>query len=168
MTGFLHAFCALAVFCGAALRLAPEGSVRRVMRVTVTAVLALSLLAGLGGLQDAAMQDSLARLHESEQRFRSDAEAAVQRMDRLVIEEELRSYIRNKAEQRGVVLSGIVLEMRWHTDGFWLPHGITLSGTGERAVIGELLGELEAELGVSRERMRWVDDEGLEKPTETA
>ena len=44
MNQALRELCLMAVFCGAALRLAPEGAVRRVMNVLVTAVLLICLL----------------------------------------------------------------------------------------------------------------------------
>lgn len=159
MSRTLREFCVLAVFCGAALRLAPEGGVRRVMKVLVTAVLLISLLGSVKGLDGAALLRETARVHESELRLRQRADDARRRLDRLVIEEELTEYILNKAGEKGVRILDTKLSLRWDSSGFWLPESAEIRGSGPTDAILGLLGELRAELGLQEDRLNWVDDD---------
>ncbi len=163
MSAAIRSFCILAVFCGAALQLTPEGSVRRILQVLVTAILLIQLLSGIRSLDRDLLGREIGRLRENEQRFRLEAQDVRERMDRLVIEEEVRSYIQNKAGQKGLTVTDIQPELRWETEGCWIPTGLTLRGKGSGEAVSELLAELEAELGIPRERQQWIEDEGLEE-----
>lgn len=163
MSGTIRSFCVLAVFCGAALQITPEGSVRHILQVLVTAVLLIQLLSGIRSLDSDLLGREIGRLRENEQRFRLETQDVQVRMDRLVIEDELRTYIQNKAGQKGLSVTDIQPELHWETEGCWLPTGLTLRGSGSRDAISELFSELEAELGIPRERQRWIEDEGLEE-----
>lgn len=158
MNQALRELCVLAVFCGAALRLAPEGTVRRVMNVLVTAVLLIALLGAVDGFDADTLRVETARVRENELRFAQNAEEARRRLDRLVIEEELNAYIQNKAGEKGLRINRSEITLRWETEGFWLPDEVTLFGVGDTDAAARLLGELRAELGLSEERLRWVDD----------
>jgi len=155
----LRTLCVLAVFCGAALRLTPEGGVKRVMQVLISALLLGELLSGLLSLPADLALDT-ARIREQENRLLLSSADARERMNRLVIEEELRTYIQNKAEGHGVSLSEVEISLRWETDGLWLPEAATLYGTGEETAVSRLLGELSAELGIRREKLQWDGDDG--------
>ncbi len=159
MRDALRTLCVLAVFCGAALRLAPEGGVKRVMQVLISALLLGELLSGLLSLPTDLALDT-ARLRENENRLLQTAADSRERMNRLVIEEELRTYIQNKAAGLGVSLTAVELSLRWETDGLWLPDSITLRGTGDESAVSRLLGELGAELGIERGKLKWDGDDG--------
>ena len=160
MSQVLREFCVLAVFCGAALRLAPEGSVRRVMQVLVSAVLLIALLGAFESLDADTLRVETARVRENERRFAQSADDTRRRLDRLVIEEELRAYIQNKAGEMGLRLTEAEISLRWETEGFWLPDQVRLRGSGDAAAAARLLGELRAELGLREERLCWIDEEG--------
>ena len=162
----LNGFCVLAVFCGAALRLAPEGTVRRVMSVLVSAILLLQLFTGIGLEDLESIPADLGRIREAEQRFRQESGELRERLDRLVIEEELRTYIQNKAEQHGVQISEVELELRWQTEGYWLPWSLKVVAGGTERDFAPLLRELSAELGLPEERLRWCADDGLEESSQ--
>lgn len=168
MTASIRAFCVLAVFCGAALRLAPEGSIKRIMSVLVTAVLLLQLFASLGLRELDTLADDLGRMHEAEQRFSQETDALRQRLDRLVIEDELRTYILNKAEELGIGVAEIELELHWQTEGYWLPRAVTLHGSASEREAAALTRVLSAELGIRAEGLRWIADDGLEEHSQTS
>ena len=165
MTASIRDFCILAIFCGAALRLAPEGSIKRIMSVLVTAALLLQLFASLGLRDLDALADDLGRMRESEQRFSQETDALRQRLDRLVIEDELRTYILNKATQQGIDISEIELELHWQTEGYWLPRAVTLHGPVSEREAAALTCMLCAELGIKAENVRWIENDGLEERT---
>lgn len=168
MTEGLHRFCVLAVFCGAALRLAPEGSVRRIMSVLVSAVLMLSIFGLFGQKSPDVLLEGLAGTQEYERRFAAAERDQRQRMDRTVIEAELRSYIQNKAEQKGLTIRSVSIEMRWQTEGYWLPWSLTVTGAGDSSTRETFQRELEAELGIALDRQQWVDENGLEEYAKTS
>lgn len=153
----IRELCVLSVFCGASLRLAPEGPVRRVLSVLCTAVLLLCVLGGVMALDFDSYALEQGALREQEQRFRLSAEENRQRLDRLVIEQELNSYIQNKAEQRGLRVPQLETELIWRTEGLWVPHALSASYVGSAEQAERLAEELEAELGVPRERQRWSE-----------
>ena len=159
MNQALRELCLMAVFCGAALRLAPEGAVRRVMNVLVTAVLLICLLGVFDGFDADTLRVETARLRENEQRFTLNTEDTRRRLDRLVIEEELTAYIQNKAGDKGLHIKRTEITLRWETDGFWMPDEVKLFGKGDADAKTRLLGELRAELGLSAERLQWVNDD---------
>ncbi len=162
MSEWIRGFSVLAAFCGAALRLAPEGGVRRVMSVLICTVLLLNAFQSSFLVDPDPLERQIGRLREGEQRFALESSNYRQRMDRLVIEEELRTYIQNKAGNMDLELSGIELEMQWQTEGFWLPVGLTMVGSGDLTSVEMLQRELEAELGIPGERQQWIADEGME------
>ena len=166
MTEALHRFCVSAVFCGAALRIAPEGTVRRILSVLVSAVLLGSIFSFFGGMQTGGVLDRFAGIQEYERRFSQNAEDQKQRMDRIVIEQELRTYILNKAEQRGITIRSMSIEMRWQTEGYWLPSSLRMTGSGDTRERAAFQRELEAELGIPEERQQWVEEDGLEENAE--
>ncbi len=153
----IQELCVLSVFCGAALRLAPEGAVRRVTSVLCTAVLLLCVLGGIRALDFDSYALEQGILREQEQRFRIAAEESRQRLDRLVIEQELQTYIQNKAEQRGLRILELETGLTWRTEGLWIPHALSVSYAGPHEQAERLAEELEAELGVPRERQRWSE-----------
>lgn len=165
MTASIRGFCILAIFCGTALRLAPEGSIKRIMSVLVTAALLLQLFASLGLRDLDALADDLGRMRESEQRFSQETDALRQRLDRLVIEDELRTYILNKAAQQGIDISEIELELHWQTEGYWLPRAVTLHGSASGREAAALARIVSAELGIRAENVRWNENDGMEEHT---
>ena len=155
----IRSLCVLAVFCGTALHLAPEGGAKRILQVLVTALLLSELLGSLLALPgDFALNTAM--LHEREQSLLGSAEETRERMNRLVIEEELRTYIQNKAAAAGLSLSRIELSLRWETEGIWLPDAAVLTGQGEADDISGFLGQLSAELGIDRGKLEWREDDG--------
>ena len=81
-------------------------------------------------------------------------------MNRLVIEQELQTYIQNKAAAAGLSLSEIELGLRWETEGLWLPDSAVLTGRGDADEISHFLAELCAELGIDRGKLEWREDDG--------
>ncbi len=164
----VHRFCVLAVFCGTALRLAPEGTVRRLLSVLVTAVLLHSVFHCFGFSRDDILIKGIAGLREYEKRFSEKETDVRDRMDRMVIEQELCTYILNKAAQEKLGLRSVSVELRWQTDGYWLPWSLRMSGVGGGTLRAAFQRELEAELGVPLERQQWVDEDGLEESADSS
>ena len=93
----IRQLCALSLLCGAALSVLPEGGVKRVAEVVCTASLIVALVSPLKALDMGTYALESAKRHELETALTVGAEAAEQRLNRLVIEQEYEAYIMDKA-----------------------------------------------------------------------
>lgn len=77
-----------------------------------------------------------------------------ERLQRTVIESELRAYILDKAAQCGVSLADAQVTLQWSTDGYWYPYAVRLvtSGAAENSRLAQTI---EADLGIPRARQEW-------------
>ena len=77
-----------------------------------------------------------------------------ERLQRTVIESELRAYILDKAAQCGVSLADALVTLQWSTDGYWYPYAVRLvtSGAAENSRLAQTI---EADLGIPRARQEW-------------
>ena len=78
-----------------------------------------------------------------------------ERLQRTVIESELRAYILDKAAQCGAVLDDAQVTLQWSTDGYWYPQSVRLVTSGPAAENSRLAQIIEADLGVPRTRQEW-------------
>ena len=107
----------------------------------------------------------IAKYREQEKRLTEDAAVLQERLNRLVIEDELREYVLNTAEQLGIQVRDIHVEARWSTDGLWIP-GSTRIQVATRSEAERLSGVLLGELGIPLERQEWITDDGWESTGE--
>ena len=77
-----------------------------------------------------------------------------ERLQRTVIESELRAYILDKAAQCGVSLADAQVTLQWSTDGYWYPYAVRLvtAGATENSRLAQTI---EADLGIPRARQEW-------------
>lgn len=151
----IRQLCILSLLCGAALSVLPEGGVKRVAEVTCTASLILALVSPLKALDMQTYALESAKRHELEAAMTNDAQAAQQRLNRLVIEQEYEAYIMDKAKELGLEGLAVDVEVQWSLEGLWMPYGATLSGVCSQTVKERLSALMAADLGIPYERQRW-------------
>lgn len=78
-----------------------------------------------------------------------------ERLQRTVIESEMRTYILDKAVQCGAALDDAQVTLQWSTDGYWYPQSVRLVTTGPAAENSRLAQIIEADLGIPRARQEW-------------
>lgn len=80
-----------------------------------------------------------------------------ERLQRTVIESEMRTYILDKAAQCGVSLADAQVTLQWSTDGYWYPYAVRLvtSGAAENSRLAQTI---EADLGIPRRVRRRASD----------
>ena len=78
-----------------------------------------------------------------------------ERLQRTVIESEMRTYILDKAAQCGAVLDDAQVTLQWSTDGYWYPQSVRLVTSGPAAENSRLAQIIEADLGIPRTRQEW-------------
>lgn len=152
----IREICILSIILGTVCSIAPESPVKTVMAILSSLILMLVIIEPVAKLDISAYAASMAKYHELEKRMSIDGENMSERLNRMVIEEEYSAYIRDKAEEHGIRLEDIKLEMSWNTGGYWMPVGAELyiSGGGEN--MPRLGSILERELGISRENQKCI------------
>ena len=163
----MRQLCALAIFSGVLLSLTPEGGVRRVLQVLVSAALLAAIFQAMGSLDRSALTPELARYRELERSLSARGSDARERLNRLVIEQEYREYIEDRAAALGIEAEEIRIELRWSTEGFWIPDRshIRLRDPQGREALGRVL---ETEFGVPAERQEWEVADGGEDASQEA
>ena len=82
-----------------------------------------------------------------------------ERLQRTVIESELRAYILDKAAQCGVSLADAQVTLQWSTDGYWYPHEVRIVSEADENQRGKLSDCIQTQLGISVENQDWSDGE---------
>lgn len=151
----LRQLCAMSILCGAAMSLAPEGTVKRMMGVVCAVALLSAAIQPLIGLDFSAYALELARYDRREEEFLAENSELNDRLNRLVIQERYETYIRDKAEETGIRVDRIKVAVQWNTEGLWVPYSLEISCTGSERDRQRLRGTVEAELGIPAERQQW-------------
>ena len=158
MQSLLRELCGLSILCGAALALTPEGKWKKAMGFVSSVVLMACVLNGIRGFDWRAYAAETALYREREQSFLRKSEETRDALDRRVIERECAAYIGDKAASLGYVLNGIELEMVWSVEGVWVPHAVSLTGSGAIEARDRLSAILETELGIPPDRQEWREN----------
>ena len=151
----IRELCAVSLLCGAALSILPEGGVKRVAEILCTASLILAVISPLKELDMDGYALESARLHELESALAQQGQEAGDRLNRLVIEQEYKAYILDKAKELDIDLSSAEVEVQWSMEGFWMPWGAELSSGCSEEDRQRLSRLLESDLGIPYERQRW-------------
>ena len=151
----IRQLCAIALLCGAALSILPEGGVKRVAEVVCTASLILAIVSPLKSLDMEGYALESAKRHELEAALTDEAEDARRRLNRLVIEQEYEAYIMDKALELGLEGLAVDVEVQWSLEGLWMPYGASVSGVCGQTGKEKLSALMAADLGIPYERQRW-------------
>ena len=155
MAGLAEKICMLSILCGLTMSMTPEGGVKRVMAVLCTLILVLTVLTAVKSFDFDAYALELSRYQEQEQVFAQESRDMRQRLNRLVIEEEYKTYILDKANITGMELEQVELDARWSMDGLWVPYSVSIRYRGEerqRRIMEDLIS---GDLGIPAERQHW-------------
>lgn len=159
MTGFVRQICALSVFCGIALSLMPEGSVKRATGLCCALLLMISALTAFRSFDYSTYALELARYREIGHALVNETEERMDRIDRLVIEHEYADYIRQQATVIGIQDISVEVKARWDSAGIWVPESVRVTGNcseEQRAVLQE---RIVAELGIDQTHLEWIINE---------
>lgn len=158
MTEGVKQICALAIFCGVAMSLMPEGGVKQVAGIGCAFILILSLIGAVKELGLSAYSLEMAKYRELGREISESADEARDRLNRKVIEQECETYILDKAAELGIQELTATVTARWSMEGVWLPYTVSLQGLWTEAQRERLSGRIEAELGIVRASQEWSTD----------
>ena len=143
--------CAGAV-CALCTMLCPAGRVKNVLQMACACVM---LLAGDGKKDQVTLKldmdsyaGALAAYREDSLAVMSQSGAMTERLNRLVIEQQYREYILDKAKSRGESLEDVSVGVKWDDGGFWVPWEAVYSDP----VSGAFRETVASELGIPEER----------------
>lgn len=153
LRAWLLALAGAALLTALAAMIPTSESLRRIVKliggVALTCLLFSPLVTFDYGSYAAALQDC--RVSVSTDGAVSDSS---ERLQRTVIESELRAYILDKAAQCGVSLADAQVTLQWSTDGYWYPYAVRLVTAGA-AENSRLAQTIEADLGIPCARQEW-------------
>ena len=158
MKALIRGICALSVLCGLAHSLVQEGSGKRTMSLVCAVVLAAGFLRFFHAPDWESYALELRQLQLREDKFLQQNEEKLRSLDRRVIEDEYNAYILDMATKRGLILHEVRVQAQWSMEGLWVPHSAVLRGGASEQERNRLSALLEAELGIPRERQRWISD----------
>lgn len=138
-------------FCALCFYLCPAGRVKQVLQMACACVMLLAMFAPLRKLNPAAYGKHLARYRTEAAALETESDALAERLNRLVIEQEYREYILDKAAEIGQPLTDVTVRVQWDSEGFWVPQAVYYSAP-EGNVTPAFRELMETELGISKER----------------
>lgn len=158
MAESIRRLCALSILCGAALSISPKGNVRRIMGIVCAAALICAVIEPIKGMDLSAYSLELAKAGQRREEFLAENADAGERLNRLVIQERYRAYIMDKAKELNIPMSEVSLELRWSSEGLWLPESASYTAEpgGDRNALEQTI---QAELGIPLDKQNWSDDE---------
>ena len=151
--------CILSIFCGVAISLCPPGGVKRILHLLCSVILFAVILNPIRELDFSSLPLELAKYREEAKRLEQNGEELRDRLNRLVIEEEVSTYIEERANALGLQLKEIQVQARWSTeDGIWYPDSTCIHVNGQENI--EILsGILWSELGIPKDKQEWIEDD---------
>lgn len=155
MGEMIREVCFVSLFAAIACSVAPQGQVRTIMNILSSVILILVVLKPMASLDMREYAASVAKYREMEQRLSLEAEDMSTRLNRLVIEEEYETYIRDKAAEKQIELDRVNIKLEWNTQGYWMPVSVEIGYINEAENIHELESVIETQLGLSGEKQVW-------------
>jgi len=151
--------CIISIVCALACHLSPEGQVKKIMSMCCCVIMMLLVLSPLGEFDMGKYADFLAKYRELEVEMNNNVRGTQAKLDRLVIEQEYRTYIMDKAKEKGVDIVDASIALAWNTEGYWVPWEIRLNSCEGERVRDIFTSFLTMELGVSEEKIIWMSPE---------
>lgn len=149
-----------AVLSAVGIALAPEGRVKKAVKLICGAAVLLSLLAGVTDLDMTAYSRSMAEYRMEAERMTREASEKKELLEKEYIEERCRAYILDKAAETGYELKEVTVGLEWSADGFWYPVEAKLVGEGDESTKKSLSKTIESELGIPVKRQIWSGTDG--------
>lgn len=159
MSGAIREICALAIFCGAAMSIMPEGGAKRVAGILTAAVLLAAIITPLKSIDLNGYALLAARYREQEAALTAQGEEINERLNRAVIERECETYIMDKAKEIDIDIKEADVEVQWSTEKVWVPYSVCITAHAAPAQKTALEDAAAAELGIPGERVTWRSDE---------
>ena len=159
MIGVIHQWLQTVTFtgivCSLAFLLAPEGRVKRALRVICGIVMCIALISPIADLNMNSYSKALSQYRIDAESITRQGEEYSKNLNRTIIQERCEAYILDKAAEQGVKLSEVSVLARWSDDGYWYPYEARISAQAPPSAQARMSDIIEATLGISCERQIW-------------
>lgn len=144
-----------------ALTLAPEGKVKKAVRLICGLVMVLSVVGALKRLDFSGYSQELTKWRMQSDSLTDTIEGVNNELERTIIEEKCEAYILDKASGLDISIEKVSVLADWDTEGYWYPVSVELKSDGVPTNRQKLEYHIEAELGISEEKIIWstLDEE---------
>ena len=158
MRDCIRTLCLMSILFSAAVWIAPQGGAKQVLRILCSLALLASVLRSVSGIDFSSYALESAKYREREAELVSKGTELRDRLNRLIIEEEYRTYIEDKAAELGICAEEVRIGVRWSTDGVWVPDRSRIRLKSSEGV-SQLSTLLLTELGIPLQKQEWALDE---------
>ena len=155
MSEILRRICILSCFFGAAVSFIPERGIKQIAELLCTCILIICILEPFADFDWTTLSTEMALVRNNEKMITDKSEETKRSLSKSATEEEYSSYILEKAERKGIILTNVNVEVRWSDEGIWIPWRTYIECKETGAKINGLSETIEAELGVPKERQDW-------------
>ena len=149
-----------ALICAAATVLTPKGKVKNVLKLLCGIVLVIAMLNPILNDKLPAMSMDISEYRKEADEIIGNAQEKENSLSRSIIEDELETYILDKAESLNVKLQSVQVTVKWGDEGCWYPYEVSLVEDIPLREQNLISNSIEAELGVPDERQYWSSYEG--------
>ena len=164
MTGFVgewvRGIAGAALICAAATALTPKGKVKNVLKLICGIVLVIAMINPILGKDFTMLSMDISKYRAKADEIISDADEKQDYLSRTIIEDELETYILDKAKSMDADIVSVEVAVKWGDEGCFYPYEVYLTGNLTQMKQQLLSNSIEAELGVPDERQYWSSYEG--------
>jgi hypothetical protein len=139
-----------------AIKLSPDGPVRRAVRLACGLLMAATLLAPIVDFDFETFSSSLAAMRERPDELHERMLRENERLTALIIEQRCAAYIVDKSERVGIADMRAEVSAQWSADGYWRPVEARLTADADMARRAEINRYVESELGIDPARIIWI------------
>lgn len=157
MSEWIRSIICVAVFCTIALALTPKGRVKSAEKLICAAIMIFAVFSPFIGFDATAYAASAAKYAERGKALAAEGKESGERLYRTLIEQELRAYIWDKAENIGARINDISIEVAWSDEGYWYPISVKLTGSFSDYERERLSAVIASELGVQEDGQSWIE-----------
>lgn len=161
LRSWLTGITAAAMIAAMADSLIPEGSIRKIGKLTGGLLLLLVVLRPLGELKSIDMSEILLDYRIQSEAYAAGLESENARLIKSIIEEETAAYIQDKATGMGIECRAQVT-CSTDADGISAPESAAISGALTQEQIQRLSRLIEEELAIPAENQKYEGAEGRE------
>ena len=155
LSGWLIRITGAALIAAVAVTLAPEGPVKKALRLVCGTMMVIALLSGPVDFDYSAYAARLADYRSYAESLIDDTQEDGTQLVRTVIEHELESYILDKAQAYGASNVEVSVTARWSSDGYWYPDVVTIAGDFDDNARQALAQYIAAEFGIPETQQEW-------------
>ena len=164
MTGFagewVRAIAGTALICAAAMALTPKGKVKNVLKLLCGIVLIIAMINPFLGKDLPSMSMDISEYRKEAEDIIGKTEEKKNSLSRTIIEDQLETYILDKAKSLDVELNSVEVLAKWGDEGCWYPYEVRIKADIPLREQGLISNSIESELGVPKERQYWSGYEG--------